>query len=101
MPLVWAGIRAGWNEAPADERKKLVEQFGDVEQVKQLAGRLGKIREEAKAKAGTTGDYLATMQQLQRQHQNYTMMSNILYTQHQASMAIIYNMGNGWTYSRR
>jgi len=104
MPLLWAAIRAGWPEAPEAERKKLVEQFGGVEQVKQLAAQFAKVRQETQAKAGgsaTTGDYLKAMEAMQRKHQNYTMMSNMLHMQHQTNMMIIHNMGNGWTYSRR
>lgn len=116
MPLVWAGVRAAWPELSADQRKALVAQFAGVEQVKQLAAQFGKMRQEAQAQAqaqarggaaatagtaGKTETPLELMRRVQQQHENYMMMSNMLYTSHQTKMAIIYNMGNGYEYRRR
>ncbi len=48
--------------------------------------------------SSTAAALLKQQQEMMNQQQYFTMMSNMLNMQHQTSMAIIHNMGSGYTY---
>ncbi len=100
MPMLWAAVRAGWPDLNVEQRKAMVGQFAGMDPVKQLATYFAKVRQDNKAKIASQQNYLEVMRNVQRQHESYTAMSNVMYSAHQANMMSIYSMGNGWAYKR-
>jgi hypothetical protein len=94
-PLLWAGLRAAWPEAPEAQRQEMKARFAQMEPVKQVIASL------PQQKGLSDADFLAEMQKLNRQHESYMFMSNLSQSMHNANMMMIYNMGGtGWTYRR-
>ena len=94
-PLLWAGLRAVWPEAPEAQRQEMKARFAQMEPVRQI------IASFPKQKGLSDAEFLAEMQKLNRQHESYMFMSNLSHSVHNANMTMIYNMGgSGWTYRR-
>jgi hypothetical protein len=93
MPTYWAALRVAWPELSRDEQSKLTAAWANSEQVKPVVEQI----RAARAKAGPNSDSMAAlkaMQELNRQHENYVMLSNISHQMHMSRMQIINNIGS-------
>jgi hypothetical protein len=93
MPTYWAALRVAWPELSRDEQSKLIAAWANSDQVKPVVEQI----KAAQAKAGPNSDSMAAlkaMQELNRQHENFVMLSNISHQMHMSRMQIINNIGS-------
>jgi hypothetical protein len=93
MPTYWAALRVAWPELSRDEQSKLTAAWANSDQVKPVVEQI----KAAQAKASPSSDSMAAlkaMQELNRQHENFVMLSNISHQMHMSRMQIINNIGS-------
>jgi hypothetical protein len=94
MPLYWAWFRAAWPELPAEERTKLVGQWGADERIKPIVGRVQELRAKAIASGNDPSGQLKAMRKLYQQQQTVAHISNMMAMQHRTNMMVINNIGS-------
>jgi hypothetical protein len=103
MPTYWAALRVAWPELSRDEQSKLTAAWADSDQVKPVVEQIRAAQAKAAAQRAAAGGTspnsdsmaaLKAMQELNRQHENFVMLSNISHQMHMSRMQIINNIGS-------
>jgi hypothetical protein len=102
MPTYWAALRVAWPELSRDQQSKLTAAWADSDQVKPVVEQIKAAQAKAAREASASGaspnaDSLAAlkaMQELNRQHENFMVLSNISHQMHMSRMQIINNIGS-------